>query len=208
MLHVPDGWRLSESRGGALNNTRRLAQGPSGVELSSDSSSSDSWVAREACKIYTWDVANATNNHLLPRYVPKHWLGNKFSAEMWIHRAVRSHPWRTHDSSQADVVHLAANFSMYCRAGKLYSARFVWRALLPLLGYTGKPTALLRPPQLPGTERTPKLTVLTLTLTRALTRTRTRGRTLTLALTLTLTRPTRRRRPGPRPRCRRRRCGR
>jgi len=98
--------------------------------------------------------------------VPKHWLGNKFSAEMWIHRAVRSHPWRTHDSSQADVVHLAANFSMYCRAGKLYSARFVWRALLPLLGYTGKPTALLRPPQLPGTERTPKLTVLTLTLTR------------------------------------------
>ena len=182
MLHVPDGWRLSESRGGALNNTRRLAQGPSGVELSSDSSSSDSWVAREACKIYTWDVANATNNHLLPRYVPKHWLGNKFSAEMWIHRAVRSHPWRTHDSAQADVVHLAANFSMYCRAGKLYSARFVWRALLPLLGYTGKPTALLRPPQLPGTERTPKLTVLTLTLTRALTRalTRTLTRTLTL----------------------------
>ena len=169
MLHVPDGWRLSESRGGALNNTWRLAQEPSGVESSSDSSSSDSWVAREACKIYTWDVANATNNHLLPRYVPTHWLGNKFSAEMWIHRAVRSHPWRTHDSSQADVVHLAANFSMYCRAGKLYSARFVWRALL-------------RPPQLPGTERTPKLTVLTLTLTRALTRalTRTLTRTLTL----------------------------
>ena len=25
--------------------------------------------------------------------------------------------------NQADVVHLAANFSMYCRAGKLYSAR-------------------------------------------------------------------------------------
>ena len=184
MLHVTDGWRLSESRVRALNNTRRLAQGPSGVELSSDSSSSDSWVAREACKIYTWDVANATNNHLLPRYVPKHWLGNKFSAEMWIHRAVRSHPWRTHDSSQADVVHLAANFSMYCRAGKLYSARFVWRALLPLLGYTGKPTALLRPPQLPGTERTPKLTVLTRTRTVTVTVTLTRALTLTRTLTL------------------------
>ena len=51
------------------------------------------------------------------------------------------------DASQADVVHLAANFSMYCRAGKLYSARFFWRALLPLLGYTGKQSALLRPPQ-------------------------------------------------------------
>ena len=161
MLQLKDGWRLSEPHSGALNGTRRLAEGLSGVGLSSDSSSSDSWVAREACKIYTWDVAEATNTHLLPRYVPKQWLGNKFSAEMWIHRAVRSHPWRTHDSSQADVVHLAANFSMYCRAGKLYSARFFWRALLPLLGYTGKQSALLRPPQLPGTEKTPKLTVLT-----------------------------------------------
>ena len=71
MLHLRDGWRLSEPHGGALNGTRRLAEGLSGVGLSSDSSSSDSWVAREACKIYTWDVAEAANTHLLPRYVPK-----------------------------------------------------------------------------------------------------------------------------------------
>ena len=101
MLHLTAGLRLGDSLGGALNGTRRLAEGLSGVGLSSDSSSSDSWVAREACKIYTWDVAEATNFHLLPKYVPKQWLANKFSAEMWIHRAVRHHPWRTHNSSQA-----------------------------------------------------------------------------------------------------------
>ena len=153
-LQLTEQWRLGEPRGGLLLNRSRQV-------LSGRSTESDSWVAREGCRIYTWDVANATGFHLLPKYVPKQWLANKFSAEVWLARAIQAHPWRTHDSAQADVVHMAANFSMYCRAGKLYSARFFWRALLPLLGYTGKPTALLKPPSLRGTERTPKLTALT-----------------------------------------------
>ena len=131
------------------------------LDQSFEPSESDKWVARERCSIYTWDLANATNNRLLPKYWPKQWLANKFSAELWLARALENHPWRTRDSSQADLVHLAANFSMYCRSGKLYSARFFWRAVLPLLGYTGKETPLLRPPFLAGTEKTPKMTVLT-----------------------------------------------
>ena len=127
-----------------------------------DDNSPTSWLARERCNVYLWDVANATDTHLPPKYTPHNWLANKFSAELWVQRALVSHPWRVAAPEDADLILLAANFSMYCRAGKSYSARFFWRKLLPLMGYTGKPTPLLRAPALGNaTARTPKLLVLT-----------------------------------------------
>ena len=130
--------------------------------MSTDDNSPTSWLARERCNVYLWDVANATDTHLPPKYTPHNWLANKFSAELWVQRALVSHPWRVAAPEDADLILLAANFSMYCRAGKSYSARFFWRKLLPLMGYTGKPTPLLRAPALGNaTARTPKLLVLT-----------------------------------------------
>ena len=119
-------------------------------------------LASERCGVYVWDIHNATGMSLPPKYVPRDWYPNKFSAEMWVQRAAQHHPWRVRRSEDADVVLLAANFSMYCSAGKQWSARFVWRKMLPLMGYTGKDTGgLLHPPALNGTEKTPKLLVLT-----------------------------------------------
>ena len=119
-------------------------------------------LASERCGVYVWDIHNATGMSLPPKYVPRDWYPNKFSAEMWVQRAAQRHPWRVRRSEDADVVLLAANFSMYCSAGKQWSARFVWRKMLPLMGYTGKDTGgLLHAPALNGTETTPKLLVLT-----------------------------------------------
>ena len=96
-----------------------------------DDNSPTAWLARERCNVYLWDVANATDTHLPPKYTPHNWLANKFSAELWVQRALVSHPWRVAAPEDADLILLAANFSMYCRAGKSYSARFFWRKLLP-----------------------------------------------------------------------------
>lgn len=89
------------------------------------------------------------NFHLPERYTPKNWMTNKFSAELWLQRALRTHPWRTENASEADLVLMEANFSMCCRAGKMFSGRFMWAKMNTALG--------LPPPKQKG-QTTPPLT--------------------------------------------------
>ena len=81
------------------------------------------------------DVEKEVGNALPARYRPVGWETNKFSAELWLRRAVEHHPWRVHNPLQADVVLLSANFSLYCRAGKSFTGRAVWKGLVQLLGH-------------------------------------------------------------------------
>ena len=66
------------------------------------------------------------------RYTPVAWAHNKFSAEAWLQRALRHHPNRVSNPAEADYVFLAANFSMMCRAGKSFTARFLWQKMVSL----------------------------------------------------------------------------
>jgi hypothetical protein len=113
------------------------------------------------CSIFLWDVSRATAVVLPERYTPNNWLTNKFSAEFWLARELQASHWRTTDPAQADLVFLASNFSMQCRAGKQHTSRLMWKTLLPLLGYGSKPNGQLQAPLLNGTAVTPKLVVLT-----------------------------------------------
>lgn len=91
-------------------------------------------IAAQRCGVYVVDVEPAVGNVLPERYRPRGWETNKFSAEMWLRRAVDDHPWRVRHPSQADVVLLSANFSLYCRSGKSFTGRSVWKGLVHLLG--------------------------------------------------------------------------
>ena len=93
-------------------------------------------LAARRCGIYVVDVEKEVGNALPPRYRPVGWGTNKFSAELWLRRAVEHHPWRVYDPLQADVVLLSANFSLYCRAGKSFTGRAVWKGLVQLLGHS------------------------------------------------------------------------
>lgn len=68
------------------------------------------------------------------RYTPKDWMANKFSAELWLQRAMRTHPWRVNTSLEADLVILEANYSMCCRAGKMFSGRSLWQKMNAAIG--------------------------------------------------------------------------
>ena len=74
------------------------------------------------------------NFHLPERYTPKNWMTNKFSAEMWLQHSMRTHPWRATSAADSDLVLLEANFSMLCRAGKMFSGRFMWQKMNVALG--------------------------------------------------------------------------
>ena len=93
-------------------------------------------LADRRCGVYVVDVEKEVGHALPSRYRPIGWETNKFSAELWLRRAVEHHPWRVHDPLQADVVLLSANFSLYCRAGKSFTGRAVWKGLVQLLGHS------------------------------------------------------------------------
>ena len=138
-------------------------------------------LASRSCSIYPFNVGEATGYHLPERYTPRSWRMNKFSVELWLQQAMRSHPWRSSTASDADLVLLEANYSMMCRAGKMFSGRFLWQKMNGALAVPPKPgkvKASLRgiggplaaappPPQLAfhpelrGSERVPKAFVLT-----------------------------------------------
>ena len=92
-------------------------------------------LASRRCGVYVVDVEKEVGNALPSKYRPVGWGTNKFSAELWLRRAVEHHPWRVYDPLQADVVLLSANFSLYCRAGKSFTGRAVWKGLVQLLGH-------------------------------------------------------------------------
>lgn len=117
-------------------------------------------------------AADATNYHLPPRYTPRAWRTNKFSIELWLQHALRDgyHPWAVPAATDADLVLLEANFSMACRAGKMFSGRFMWQKMNEALGVPPKRKGAdgVPPPPPPpvhellrGAERTPKAFVLT-----------------------------------------------
>ena len=92
-------------------------------------------LAGRRCGVYVVDVEAAVGVELPARYRPVGWDTNKYSAELWLQRAAENHPWRVRDPSQADVVLLSAKFSLYCRAGKSFTGRTVWKGLVQLLGH-------------------------------------------------------------------------
>ena len=104
-------------------------------------------ISRDACRFYYHDVHNQPHyrqeykHHgveqvtvgpiqLPPRYTPKRWQHHQHSMELWMQNALQRHPWRTHSVESADVIYVAANFSMWCIAGKHYSTRKVWAAMV------------------------------------------------------------------------------
>ena len=109
------------------------------------------------------------------RYTPRTWMANKFSVELWLQRAMAEsggHPWAVLTSPSADLVLLEANYSLMCRAGKMFSGRFMWQKMNDAIGVTpkGRPKP---PPGMPpsppppvhallqGAEKTPMAFVLT-----------------------------------------------
>ena len=123
-------------------------------------------LADARCAIYPFDIGHHTDFHLPERYTPKNWLGNKFSAEYWLQIAMRRHPWRAPSAAAADLVLMEANFSMSCRAGKMFSGRFLWQKMNGVLALgekkpkPGTPPPTLHP-KLAGSEAVPKAYVLT-----------------------------------------------
>jgi hypothetical protein len=109
-------------------------------------------ITRDACRFYYHDVHDQPSYRqtykqrgrervtvgpiqLPPRYTPARWQNHQHSMELWMQNALQRHPWRTRSVESADIIFVAANFSMWCIAGKHYSARKVWGAMVedPLL---------------------------------------------------------------------------
>ena len=78
----------------------------------------------EPCSIFVRNIAEQTGLRLADRYVPKHWSHNQYAVEWHLQRMLlrdTPHPWQVSSAELADVVFVAANFSMMCLAGKSYS---------------------------------------------------------------------------------------
>ena len=123
-------------------------------------------LADSQCSIFPFHVGEHTSSHLPDRYVPKNWLRNKFSAEWWLQIAMRSHPWRATRASEADLILLEANYSMLCRANKIFTGRSIWQKMNGALAVPPKsPKPGMPPPRLhealQGSDRVPKAYVLT-----------------------------------------------
>ena len=96
-------------------------------------------LAARRCGVYVLtldDVLPFDDAAFDQRYVPATWRSNKFAAELWLNAAAASHPWRVHSPEAADVLYVAANFSLYCSVGKQFTSRSVWRTLLKKLNGT------------------------------------------------------------------------
>ena len=100
--------------------------------------------ALQPCAIYVHDPYEQTA-HLPPRArphrlpaskLPRSWsMHHRYATELWLHDAMRTHPWRVDSAAEADVAYVAADFARLCSANKIFSGRRVWQAALrdPLL---------------------------------------------------------------------------
>jgi hypothetical protein len=82
------------------------------------------------CRIFVRNIAADTGLRLANRYVPGNWVHNQYAVEWYLQKALLapwSHPWVVDNSDAADVVFVAANFSMMCLAGKSYSIARLWK---------------------------------------------------------------------------------
>lgn len=78
-------------------------------------------------------IRQSSPNHLA--YASSHsaWAAHHYSSELWLQRALRSHPWTVASASEAELVFIAANFSQACYAAKPFTAMRMWREMLELL---------------------------------------------------------------------------
>ena len=83
------------------------------------------------CRVYLHDPAANAGHKWPARYEPAEWRFNKYAQELWLKEALLAgHPWRVNSAKQADLIVVAANFSMLCTAHKMYAARHMWHLLL------------------------------------------------------------------------------
>lgn len=89
-------------------------------------------LASARCKIYAYDVHAATGLHHLPAHKhPASWSErHRYSTEIWLNRAIARHPWRVRSMRDADVIFVVGDWSLLCSAGKTYSGRRLWSAML------------------------------------------------------------------------------
>ena len=62
--------------------------------------------------------------------MPRRWEHNQYAVELWLQRAVHRAPWRVSLSERPDLILVAANFSLYCSAGRTYQRRLLWDELM------------------------------------------------------------------------------
>lgn len=86
----------------------------------------------QRCKIYLYDAHDRTGIGPLPASkVPRSWSDHhRYATEAWIHRNLRTHPWRVRTIAEADVVFVAATFARSCHSGKAFYGRRLWQAIL------------------------------------------------------------------------------
>ena len=89
------------------------------------------------CNIFFYDAVERLNyGRLRPERIPANWnADHRYSTELWLQRALKDHPWRVRTVEEADVIFVAANFSMYCYMNKLFTGRMLWKRIIsdPLL---------------------------------------------------------------------------
>ena len=88
--------------------------------------------ALEGCPIYVHDAHATSKLQLPPRYTDEKfpsWQHNQYAVELWLQRSIVRHPWRVNDPSQARIIFVAANFSLWCANEKRFSRRKLWKAV-------------------------------------------------------------------------------
>ena len=83
----------------------------------------------QRCSLYVHRPV-ASGQQSLASYAPGSWEHNQYAVELWLQRAVRDHPWRVDSVAKADAILIDSNFSMWCVARKMFSARRVWKGML------------------------------------------------------------------------------
>lgn len=58
------------------------------------------------------------------KHMPAMWESNQYSFELHLHRRALRHQWRVENISDADVILVAANFSLMCAAKMMYTSRY------------------------------------------------------------------------------------
>lgn len=100
------------------------------INLDSGVISSSPKHALTPCKIYVYDPATVKES-LPEKYLRRFpdWQHDPYSTELWLRRTLHStHPWRAASMEEADLIFIAANFSLECLVGKAFFSRAIWQA--------------------------------------------------------------------------------
>eukprot|EP00966_Prymnesium_polylepis_P181299 4199163-Prymnesium_polylepis.1 len=92
--------------------------------------------AGHRCAIYVHDTrshcgAGRRARHFACTEPPAGFEHSQYAVEHWTHRALlENHAWRVASPEEADLVHIAANFSRTCASGRRYAQHSLWQSLL------------------------------------------------------------------------------